>query len=314
MNRAEISIIVPVYNVAGFLPRCIDSLLGQTFEDLQIILIDDGSTDGSEAICDEYQKKDRRVLTLHQQNRGVSAARNTGLGVASAEYILFVDSDDYLHPEACERLYAMAKDSGCDIVAGNAFCVEGGKVTNSIRWKSEPGAVLSGKDFFIQAIRRRSVHLAVWFALYKKELILSEPILFQEGILSEDLLWTPQIYLMAEKATCIDFEFYYYVQREGSIMRTPDQTKRSRDLLYICIELYGKYHDLDRTSRMYLYDLLCGQYLAAVYMGKRCDVSRTFALKTAYTPKNRLKAAVYFCSPRLYMKLISVMRKMRGLT
>ena len=100
-----ISVIVPIYNVEEYLPTCIESILNQTYKDLEILLIDDGSTDNSGKICDEYAKQDKRCIVIHQQNKGVSATRNTGLNYATGKYISFVDGDDYIHPQMIEILY-----------------------------------------------------------------------------------------------------------------------------------------------------------------------------------------------------------------
>jgi len=120
----HISIIVPVYNVEQYLSRCIESILNQTFQDFELIMIDDGSTDDSPSICDKYQKKDKRISVIHQKNAGQAAARNTGVKVASCEWIHFVDSDDFIHPQMLEYLWhAVEKNDAAlaDKLHRNAF-------------------------------------------------------------------------------------------------------------------------------------------------------------------------------------------------
>ena len=116
----ELSIIVPVYKVEKYLPKCLDSILAQTFTDFELILIDDGSPDRCGDICDEYAAKDDRLIVIHQENKGVSAARNAGLDIARGEYIGFVDSDDWIEPEMYETMLATAKESEAEIVACGA--------------------------------------------------------------------------------------------------------------------------------------------------------------------------------------------------
>lgn len=116
MSKALISVIIPVYNTRKYLQRCIDSIIGQTYKNLQIILIDDGSTDGSDKICDDYKEKDSRVTCIHQKNEGVSKARNVGLLIAKGDYIHFPDSDDYLEKDTYEYLLQKAEKYKCDIV------------------------------------------------------------------------------------------------------------------------------------------------------------------------------------------------------
>ena len=111
-----ISIIIPVYKVEKYLKRCVDSVIGQTYPNLQIILVDDGSPDNCPQICDEYAAQDKRIEVIHQANAGVSNARNNGLKVAKGDYILFIDSDDYIAPDMCEKMLAFAQQTQADIV------------------------------------------------------------------------------------------------------------------------------------------------------------------------------------------------------
>ena len=130
----ELSIIVPVYKVEKYLPRCIDSILAQTFGDFELILIDDGSPDGCGRICDEYAKKDKRIVVIHQKNMGVSAARNAGLDIAHGRYIGFVDSDDWIEPQMYEAMMDAIRENGADMaVCGVRYADEDGKFTRADR-------------------------------------------------------------------------------------------------------------------------------------------------------------------------------------
>lgn len=130
----ELSIIVPVYKVEKYLPRCIDSILAQTFGDFELILIDDGSPDGCGRICDEYAKKDKRIVVIHQKNMGVSAARNAGLDIARGRYIGFVDSDDWIEPQMYEVMMDAIRENGADMaVCGVRYADEDGKFTRADR-------------------------------------------------------------------------------------------------------------------------------------------------------------------------------------
>ena len=120
---AKVSVIIPVYNVQDFLAKCIESVINQTINDIQIILVDDGATDNSGQICDEYAKKDKRITVIHKQNQGLGFARNTGLDVANGDYIFFLDSDDWILPYSIKELYEIAKQNNADIVCYNFFKV-----------------------------------------------------------------------------------------------------------------------------------------------------------------------------------------------
>jgi glycosyltransferase involved in cell wall biosynthesis len=121
-----ISIIVPVYKVEKFLSKCVDSILNQTYRNIEIILIDDGSPDNSPAICDEYAEKDNRIKVIHQRNAGLAGARNAGLAICRGEYIAFVDSDDYIEPNMMEAMLNAAVNNDCDIVRCNCATIKDG--------------------------------------------------------------------------------------------------------------------------------------------------------------------------------------------
>ena len=124
VDKGKISIIVPVYRVEDYLERCIGSLMSQTYEDIEIIIVDDESPDKCPAICDEYGRKDSRIRVIHKKHEGLSAARNTGIAAAEGDYVMFVDSDDYIEPDSCERLVS-SMDADVDIVAGASRKTDG---------------------------------------------------------------------------------------------------------------------------------------------------------------------------------------------
>lgn len=119
LDAVSVSVIAPVYNVEKYIDRCIKSVLGQTLRDIELILVDDGSPDDCGKICDGYAATDSRIKVIHKENGGVSAARNDGLSIATGEYVIFVDSDDWVEPDACEVMYQSAKNNNADIVIGD---------------------------------------------------------------------------------------------------------------------------------------------------------------------------------------------------
>ena len=154
----KISVIVPVYNCKKYIKKCVDSIINQTFKDLEIILIDDGSTDESGKICDELKLKDSRIKVIHQENKGVSAARNEGVKASSGDYISFVDGDDYLSEDMYEFLYDNLKKSGADIsVCGivNCFLKEDGSEKMVKQSSFNGSGVLSGKEAMSEALKSR---------------------------------------------------------------------------------------------------------------------------------------------------------------
>lgn len=222
-----VSIIVPVYNVEKYLEKCIESILAQTYEQLEVILVDDGSPDRCGEICEQYAKKDSRITVLHQKNRGLSAARNAGIMQASGEYLLFVDSDDYIVAELAEKTVRMAESVKADIVIFDYVAVEEetGREDRS-RFKLEKNEVFSLKE----QPKALLVPPSAWNKLYRRELFLKTCMRYPEGRHYEDLGTTPKLFLRAERIVYLDSDpLYYYILRNGSIMHSKNFEKNFRD-------------------------------------------------------------------------------------
>lgn len=212
MNKL-VSVIIPVYNVEKYLEQCLDSVINQTYQNLQIILVDDGSTDGCPQICEQYAAKDPRVEVIHRKNGGLTAARNTGLTAVKGEYIGFVDSDDWIHPEMYRHLVEILEKTDADIST-----VEVEKTTGEISTVQEPVEVkvLSQQEFakvFFKIGSQKIVYY-VWNRLYKKELL--EPEHFEEKFsIGEDVVASYKAWTKAEKIAVSNQLMYYYRQKTG---------------------------------------------------------------------------------------------------
>lgn len=206
-----ISIIVPVYKTEQYLHQCIDSLLNQTYQDIEIILIDDGSPDKCGKICDEYVRIDSRVRVFHTGNKGLPAARNFGLRVAKGEYIAFVDSDDWVETKMYGVLLQMIENNNADIsVCGTWF-----EFMNQKRNMNIADAFYSGQASIAQATISGQINNHVWNKLYKRECLTD--LCFPEGKTYEDLATTYKVLLKAHSVSCTSTPFYHYRMREGSI-------------------------------------------------------------------------------------------------
>lgn len=214
---AEVSIIVPVYQVEKYIRQCVDSILGQTFTDFELILVDDGSTDWSGEICDEYAGMDERVVVIHKENGGLSDARNRGMDQMTGNYFMFVDSDDYIAPTMVECLYKSMIDKDADIVACNFLYY-----FENDREKDFPTnakfEILSGTEvFYIKKNERNyGIWTVAWNKLYKRETFGKER--FRFGKYHEDEFWANDIYQMNIKVLTIPECLYYYRQRNSGIM------------------------------------------------------------------------------------------------
>ena len=208
----QISIIVPIYNTEKYLPKCIDSILSQTHTNLQIILVDDGSTDASGEICDEYAGKDNRIMVIRQNHKGVSAARNAGVAAAVGQYVMFVDSDDYVHPDFCRHPYLYAKQNNADLVLFDYEPI-GSKKYKYMKPKS--GIKTTG-----QAIDSLFTYnnQAVWNKLFLASTV--KQLSFIEGYLYEDIDYLYKAILVSNKVYYLNEVLYYHVWRAGSITQT----------------------------------------------------------------------------------------------
>lgn len=209
-----VSLIIPVYNVRNYVTKCLKSVRRQTYQNLEVILVNDGSTDDSPAILSEYATKYSNFHCYTIENRGLGGARNYGMEKATGDYILFLDSDDYLAPECVEKLVAAALDTGSDLVVANCYDVrEDGSVVAAYRNQyrnattnldQEPGILFN--------------RVSAWAKLYKRELL--DGLEYVSRVWYEDMRMTPKIYLRAKKITYIEDSLFYYVQRSGSIMNS----------------------------------------------------------------------------------------------
>ncbi len=218
MIEPKISVVVPVYNASQYLPKCIESILSQSFQDFELILVNDGSTDDSLDICKKYEKFDDRIIVVSQTNGGVSKARNRGLDVAKGEWVAFADADDYFLDDALSILYERAMHTGADLVLANALKLKNGNLTKMHKLKNEvlPNAIISIK------------HFALWGYLFNTDIIRKYRLRFIEGLAySEDRLF---IYQMARHCKTIAFcnkPIYVYRINETSACSSQDGVRKA---------------------------------------------------------------------------------------
>lgn len=220
----KISIIVPVYKVEQYLPKCIDSILSQTYQNWELLLIDDGSPDNSGRICDEYAAKDERIRVFHKKNGGVSSARNLGLDYAEGGYVMFVDSDDWLSNDCLEVcVYEVEKNKLDALQFGFTSITE----NNEKRLVKNPSSILDGEQY----IKLNNFNVCVWGGVYKREIIEEYKLRFPEELkLAEDQIFVLSFFKHAQRIKYIDKAMYYYLQRSDSAVHTP----KSEDMLKSC--------------------------------------------------------------------------------
>lgn len=212
----KISVIIPIYNVEKYLSACLESVIHQSYPHLEIILVNDGSTDSCPQICDEYATKDSRIKVIHQRNGGLSDARNSGLKIATGEFISFVDSDDLLSLDFCQRLSDALIESDADIVE-----------CDFVKFENNLNFMVEGKNHFcilkkydtataLALLMKEELKQVVWNKIYKKEVL--EGLMFPLNKTNEDEFWTYRVFGKAKKIVKIPEELYYYRQQVESIM------------------------------------------------------------------------------------------------
>ena len=219
-EKALISLIIPVYKVEKYLEKCIQSVINQTYENLQIILVDDGSPDNCGKICDEYAKKDHRIEVIHKSNGGLSDARNKGLEIAKGEYIGFVDSDDYIEADMYEVLYNLLKQYNADVSICNFYTVSQGKISikNADNGINEYNRIKILKEILLD----KNIQSYAWNKLYKKELF--DEIKYPVGKKYEDIGTTFYLLEKCNKVVVIGKPEYYYINRQDSIVNNVTET------------------------------------------------------------------------------------------
>lgn len=306
MTAPKISIVVPIYKVENEIHRCVESLLNQTLNDIEIILVDDGSPDNCPSICDDYAKKDNRVKVIHKENGGLSDARNFGLLEAVAEYVLFVDSDDYIEKTTCEKFYN-SKETDVEIIVGDALRIEGEKKSLMDHVDVAIESAISGSEFLREQLKSKKMYMTAWLNLYNREFLINNNLFFKKGIYHEDEQWTPRVFLKAKKVKYIKFPFYYYIIRENSITKRKDKTKNGIDIINTCYELEEIYEKIDdKELKKLLNDYLVMLFLHAVNYGNLYSsefnsvYNKEFLFGKPLSKKNMIKAYLFIMNKGVY--------------
>ena len=325
-----VSIIIPVYNVEKYLEKCIASVVNQTYTNLEIILIDDGSPDNCPTICDAWKERDSRIKVIHQENGGLSHARNEGLKLATGEFIGFVDSDDWIEPEMYEILLSSVEETGVDI----AVCNYQSEHENSQTVIQKPESLDKKIYTAIEALElilswKSFIRTIVWNKLFRSHLL--SKILFPEGKLYEDIVWTPKIIGRSKKIVTIDLALYHYLFREESLSHNVHNLYSLKDMFelrnlrveyihehypslenlaiteyqylccqkYIQISLKNNQFDADGSIRKMLYDSFCNWSWNTNLLQWNC--------------KEGLKCFIFRYWPRLLPLISSICNKLRNL-
>lgn len=261
----KFSIIVPIYNVEKYLRPCLDSLTGQTYENLEILLIENGSTDAGPSICREYAQNDERIRIFVMENNGPGGARNLGLQEATGEYVLFVDGDDFIEKNTCSILAKVLEERNYpDILMADAvYALPDGTTKpkrNAAVWCEKE----DGPSFWVENQKRRAMPSSLVVHICKNSFLQRNTFRFPEGRYHEDTYWTFQIYLKAGRVSFLEYPFYYHVMRPGSTTHSVNP-KRCRDIIWVADELKKCCARESNGYEMYYREYICYLYATALH-------------------------------------------------
>lgn len=233
--RPAVSIIVPVHNVEAYLEKCLDSLINQTFDNYEIIIVNDGSTDRSKEIAERYKDKYSNIVLINQEQKGVGEARNTGIEASKGEYILFVDSDDYIHRDTLKLTYNKSIETQADIVTfGYTVVSESGDTIFYDRgFENTNNTLIQNRELIMCAP-------IAWNKLFKKEIFINSGIRFLTMQIGEDLNAVLKLYLHAKIFAFVDKSLYFYLKRKGSATNV-EKTDRLMEIMDVIDDLYHYY-------------------------------------------------------------------------
>lgn len=305
-----LSIIVPIYNVKQYLEKCIESVINQNATNYELILIDDCSTDGSLSIAKKYENKSNVKIIKKENNTGLSDTRNIGLRKANGEYILFLDSDDYIEGGSLKNIESIIISQNYPDIVYFGFFEEDDnqkKYLKKYGYRSVKNSKFSGTEFAKSELMQRILYPAVCFGIYKRDFLISNNLFFKVGILHEDELWTPQVVLKAGIIYTSDYIYYHYVRRQNSITTQKDKFQNAIDLIHICKELDLLLQQIDDKK---LYKLM-NNHIAMIYMkamtigklfdkNKRKYINRFYPLKKSYFLFDRAKSLLFAFNLKLY--------------
>lgn len=308
--KHKFSLIIPAYNVEKYIKKCLDSVLNQTYNNYEIIIINDGSTDNTSKILESY-KSNKKIKLINQENKGLSSARNTGVSNAKGDYILFIDSDDFIEKELLETLNKTIKDE--DLIR---FQIRTLDETNKIikEYKEETFNNLNGIEAFNKLSKYNLVELAVCYA-YKKETFLKNNYRFEEKTYHEDFGLIPYIIISSKKVTSINYIGYNYLQRKNSIMNNTDyekEIKKSNDVLKHYKNLIKWSQNIEGDLTIYKSFIANSVILKSLNLKekdyknyiKKLKEYKVYDNLLTNNKENKIKKILIKISPKLYYKII----------
>lgn len=315
----KISIIVPIYNVEKYLSECIESVLYQSYRDIELILVDDGSPDQSLAICEEYAKKDNRIVVIHKKNGGLSDARNYGIHAAVGEYSIFLDGDDYWDDlDALERLVARVKQTNVDVLnySYKKYYEDTGEMIPYFENAKAMPVTMDSKEKQLRFLTEQSLYIASACNKMIRTSLFKNDLLFEKGIFSEDIEWGARLLMEATSFDFICENFYCYRQRNDSIRYTISD-KKCTDLKNNIIHSIEIADNVCKEWRSSFYRYAAFQFATFFIVQAQAENKQTDNIKELkqyrwilayYANNKKIKYLYYMCKLMGYKNVCSIIR------
>ena len=282
----ELSIIVPIYKVEKYLDECIQSILHQTFTDLELILVDDGSPDACPQMCDAAAEQDSRVRVIHQKNGGLSAARNTGIEAARGNWLGFVDSDDFVAPDFYEKLYnaAVNADADCAVCSVQLTHEDGSRMDTPPQWKVYGGGY-TGEDVLKTITwQNNAPYLIAWNKLYRREVFRT--LRYPVGRINEDVFVFAELFDTIKMVACVEQPLYFYRQRKDSIMQSKC-TLRNLDEMWSFVHCFECFQRFGRMKMLPFVESRIFAKLTGVYYRLSAQEQHSDAMRQAMAAQKK---------------------------
>ena len=304
-NNILLSIIIPIYKVEKFINKCIDSIINQYIDGIEILLIDDGSPDNCGKIIDEYALKYKYIKAYHKENGGLSDARNYGIDKALGEYIWFIDSDDYIKNDCISKLIMNIKYANTDVFVIQSKIIKDEKIFDERNYTIKSKKYTSKEYMYQLKAHPEAIIFCAQYEIVKRKLLIENNIYFLKGILHEDELWTPQVLICAQTIYYSGMNIYFHVMRSGSIMNSKNYERSGNSDIIVVQELLKIFENSKRDDLIYMRDNIANIYLQSVWKIPNFieikNINRFLPIKNAYYIKTRLKAILFALSPKLYL-------------
>lgn len=311
----KITVIVPAYNVADYIEKCIESLMQQTMPFYEILVVDDGSSDGTGAICDRLAEKYSIVKVFHQENKGASAARNYGIDRAQGDYIMFVDADDVIEPYATLRLSEALGDLKVQVIAVNALEHFISGHVKEFRHHYSDNRVYNGEEYALNEHRHGTMRVCLLYYLFSLEYLNRIALRYVEGHCCEDEVFVPTGLILAESVLAADVNYYHHMKRVGSLTYPKNALFKAQSVLVMCEHIdslshYVKNEELRARLLDHALDIFYQLYVEAdMYHHKDMRLGKEKMKIYASSKKNKVRNALFFACEPLFSVLAKIYRK-----